>query len=106
MQHGFTLTEVLVSLILITGTSLALMNQQWLTSQTVNRIDLRMQALIYLDNSTEQLLADFLPQNNDERFQLHLTRTTPKTTITVCYPALHDVKNQYQKLSRDLVLRK
>lgn len=106
MQNGFTLTEVLVSLILVTGTSLALMKQQWLTSQMVNAIDLRMQALTCLDNSTEQLLADFPPQKNDERFQLHLTRTAQKTMITVCYPDLHGIKRQYQEISRDLVLQK
>ncbi len=55
MDQGFSLTEVLVSLLLMTTTSLALLQQQWQVSQLFNQIHTRVQALSQLDNATEKL---------------------------------------------------
>ena len=55
MDQGFSLTEVLVSLILITTTSLALLKQQWQISQLFNQIATRASALSQLDNAVERL---------------------------------------------------
>ena len=70
-HHGFSLIEVLVSLLLVTSTSLALLKQQWQTSQFFNQAHLRMQALNLLDNMSEQIAAGQVLINADERFQLH-----------------------------------
>lgn len=55
MDQGFSLTEVLVSLLLITTTSLALLKQQWQISQLFNQIATRANALSQLDNAVERL---------------------------------------------------
>ncbi len=52
--HGFSLTEVLISLLLVTTTSLALLTQQWHVSQLFNQAHIRMNALLQLDNSAER----------------------------------------------------
>ena len=54
MDQGFSLTEVLVSLVLMTGTSLALLQHQWQVSQLYNHIHARTSALLLLDNSSER----------------------------------------------------
>lgn len=51
--YGFSLTEVLVSLLLVTSTSLALLTQQWHVSQLFNQAHVRMQALLEQDNAAE-----------------------------------------------------
>ena len=57
MNRGFSLTEVLVSLLLVTSTSLALLKQQWHTHQLFNQIYLHANALSLLDNASEQFQA-------------------------------------------------
>ena len=53
-SDGFSLTEVLVSLLLVTTTSLALLTQQWHVSQLFNQAHVRMKALLQSDNIAEQ----------------------------------------------------
>lgn len=55
LQQGFTLLEVLVSLMLMTTTSLAMLKYQWHLSQLFNHLQLRYQAFFYLDNASEFL---------------------------------------------------
>ena len=52
--QGFSLTEVLVSLFLVTTTSLALLTQQWHVSQLFNQAHIRMNAMLLLDNASER----------------------------------------------------
>ncbi len=53
-SDGFSLIEVLVSLLLVTTTSLALLTQQWHVSQLFNQAHVRMHALLQSDNIAEQ----------------------------------------------------
>ena len=55
INQGFSLTEVLVSLLLITSTSLALLKQQWHVSQLFNHMNIRACALLEEDNVAERL---------------------------------------------------
>jgi prepilin-type N-terminal cleavage/methylation domain-containing protein len=57
MNQGFSLTEVLVSLFLISSTSLVLLKQQWQVSHLFNQTKIRSQILFQIDNTTEELLA-------------------------------------------------
>ena len=52
-SRGFSLTEVLVSLLLLTTTSLALLTQQWHVSQLFNQAHTRMNDLLLSDNVAE-----------------------------------------------------
>ena len=53
MNQGFSLTDVLVSLLLITSTSLALLKQQWHVSQFFNQLEMRATVLLELENDIE-----------------------------------------------------
>lgn len=53
-NQGFSLTEVLVSLVLITSTSLALLKQQWQVSQLFTQTDIRASTLSQSDNAVER----------------------------------------------------
>lgn len=53
-NQGFSLTEVLVSLVLITSTSLALLKQQWQVSQLFTQTDIRANRLSQSDNAVER----------------------------------------------------
>lgn len=54
-NQGFSLTEVLVSLLLITSTSLALLKQQCHVSQLFTQMNIRAGALLEEDNAAERL---------------------------------------------------
>ncbi len=56
MTQGFSLTEVLVSLLLITSTSLALLKQILHVHQLFNQTHTRAVALLQLDNTFEHAL--------------------------------------------------
>ncbi len=53
-SQGFSLTEVLVSLLLITSTSLALLKQQCDVCQLFNQMHSRASTLLKLDNAAER----------------------------------------------------
>lgn len=53
MNQGFSLTDVLVSLLLITSTSLALLKQQWQVSQFFNQLQTRATVVLQLENDIE-----------------------------------------------------
>lgn len=54
-RDGFSLTEVLVSLLLVTSASLSLMKQQWQVSRYVHQMSVRSQTLIETDNQNEHI---------------------------------------------------
>ncbi len=58
---GLSLTEVLVSLVIVTSASLALLQQQWHVSRYTHQINHRNEAVRQLDNASEQLVAQQLP---------------------------------------------
>lgn len=51
---GFSLTEVLVSLLLVSTIILALLRQQWQIAQWINQLNLQFDGMIYLDNQSER----------------------------------------------------
>jgi len=55
-HQGFSLTEVLISLFLITSSTLGLFTQQWKTSQLFNQATLTSLSLIDSDNHAEHFL--------------------------------------------------
>lgn len=50
---GFSFTEVLISLLLVSTSSLAVLTQQWHISQLFNDAYIRMNALLEIDNTFE-----------------------------------------------------
>lgn len=58
-QQGFSLIEVLVSLVLMTTTALALLQQQWHSQQLFNQVSLQAGALLILDNAVELRLSGY-----------------------------------------------
>lgn len=57
INHGFSLLEVLVSLLLVTSTSLALLKQQWHVSQLVVQLEQQGLHLLLLDSASERARA-------------------------------------------------
>jgi prepilin-type N-terminal cleavage/methylation domain-containing protein len=55
-HRGFSLIEVLVSLLLLTRTSIALLKQQWQISQDFNQISQSFSKLIENENTKERKL--------------------------------------------------
>lgn len=97
MDQGFSLTEVLVSLFLMTTTSVALLKQQWQVSQLFNEIYARANALSQLDNMSERLQAGYLPNPEAPyKLQYNLAALSPKALIVAeGFPAYsnHDEQN-------------
>lgn len=54
--QGFSLTEVLVSLFLVTTTSLALLTQEWHVSLLFNQTHSHIKTLLQVDNDFEREL--------------------------------------------------
>lgn len=57
-SKGFSLTEVLVALLLITGTSLALLRHHWQLSQQLNQLEIDSYVSLDRDNHFELQLAE------------------------------------------------
>ncbi len=72
MNQGFSLTEVLVSLCLVSSASLTLIKQQWQVSLSIYQYHEEAAKLVQLDNETEHRLADqqvkFLLGNNTPHY--------------------------------------
>lgn len=58
---GLSLTEVLVSLVMVTSASLALLEQQCHVSRYLYQINHRHEAVRQLDNASERFAAQLLP---------------------------------------------
>ena len=82
MDQGFSLTEVLVSLCLMTTTSVALLKQQWQVSQLFNEIYARANALSQLDNVSERLRAGYLPAK-EIPYKLQYTHVEPSAKVLI-----------------------
>lgn len=52
--HGFSLTEVLIALLLLSTTSLALLKQEWHITQFFQQTRDRMDKLLQEDNAIER----------------------------------------------------
>lgn len=57
-QKGFSLVEVLVSLLLLTGTSILLLHQHWQLGRLLHQLLASSQALVQLDNDYEKSFRD------------------------------------------------
>ena len=55
-HRGFSLTEVLVALILVSSAALTFLRQQWQLSQTVNQTLNYAKNLVQLDNLREKMM--------------------------------------------------
>lgn len=53
---GLSLTEVLVSLLIVTGASLTLIKQQWHVSRFTQHLIRRNEVVFRLDNASEQII--------------------------------------------------
>lgn len=76
---GFSLTEVLLSLVIVTSASMALLQQQWHVGRYTHQINHRNEALRQLDNASEQLVAHRLP-SVDASYQLK-TKVIQRRTV-------------------------
>ena len=92
MDQGFSLTEVLVSLVLMTSTSLVLLKQQWQVSQLYNQVVTRAGALSQLDNVVERLHIGLNSVSVGAPFKLRYSRTTQ--TIKTLLPSTNDQRLQ------------
>jgi prepilin-type N-terminal cleavage/methylation domain-containing protein len=89
MDQGFSLTEVLISLLLMTTASLTLLKHQWQTSQLFNDIHMHATALSVLDNATEQFIVNHKKLATDQPFTLTYTNThTHQTLRSTSHPTI------------------
>ncbi|MCC5013915.1 MULTISPECIES: hypothetical protein [unclassified Legionella] len=84
--QGFSLTEALVALFLLTTTSLTLLQQQWQTNQRLNEALLRALALIQLDNNAERIIARQALAKVKEPFQWQKTETNSTVILQISWP--------------------
>lgn len=85
-QKGFSLIEVLASLLLVTTLSLSLVQQQWQSKQVLTQLLLREQGSQVLDQIDEALLA----RANDlpalpEQYHLHTTLRNKETLLRLSW---------------------
>ncbi|WP_019218205.1 prepilin-type N-terminal cleavage/methylation domain-containing protein [Legionella tunisiensis] len=85
--QGFSLTEVLVALFLLTTTSLTLLQQQWRTNQLFNQASLRSLALTQLDNNSERIIARQALAMVKEPFHWQTTQTSSTVTLQISWSA-------------------
>lgn len=81
MEQGFSLAEVLVSLLLISTTSMVLLKQQWQSGQLFNQVHVYSTALSYVDNATERLQAGFTSVTAAAPFEIQY-KPIPQTFLS------------------------
>lgn len=84
--QGFSLTEVLVALLLLTTTSLTLLQQQWQTNQRLNQALLRALALTQLDNNSERIIARQALAMVKEPFHWQKTEMNSTVMLQISWP--------------------
>ncbi|KTD21835.1 type IV pilus modification PilV family protein [Legionella londiniensis] len=100
-QKGFSLAEVLISLLLMSTASLALLQQQWQANQLLNQITRQTNTLLQLDNASEQYLYDANHRQIDNGFSL--IRKKLKTTVKLGIQCKFSLPDEC-RLSRELRL--
>ncbi len=105
-SQGFSLTEVLVSLFLISGAALALLHQQWQQAQLVNQMLLYSSAMVQIDNQSERLFAQQSLTSVDKPFQLKQTTQNQGLLLELSWLSPGSTANSIHQLQRQLsVLR-
>ncbi|GGI80342.1 type IV pilus modification PilV family protein [Legionella impletisoli] len=99
--HGFSLTEVLISLCLITTTSLALLHQQWQITRLFNQFHLQSSALNELDSLSEELKQQV---SEEAIFQCTITNHQKKTELEITWYEPSVQGNYPRTLKRSLFL--
>ncbi|AHE66620.1 type IV pilus modification PilV family protein [Legionella oakridgensis] len=104
-ECGFSMTEVLVSLLLMTTTSLALLKQQWISNQRFNQIHLQTQALMQLDSASEQMMAGekILPTDKRFKFIQRACAHSIRLSITWDCLAVHQQHKHGCRLQREWI---
>ena len=69
-HRGFSLTDILVSLVLLSSISIVLFKQHWLVLQYLQQLRLRHLAIIEIDNIAEYWLAGEQVQEVSKPFEL------------------------------------
>lgn len=99
--QGFSLIEVLVSLLLMTTTSLALLKQQWHANQLFNQVLFQTKALTVLDNASECLISGVFSLEQDGWFELKKIQTKQTTRLKISWNA----PDPAYLMERELILR-
>lgn len=103
---GFSLTEVLIALLLMSGTSLALFQQYWQSHRLFNQLHFKTQALVLLNSASEQVLAgrDLCLEHSDA-FNVFETSQSEGVQIKVTWPCASKASNQSCCLRRDQLIQ-
>ncbi len=99
--NGFSLTEVLISLALITTISLALLHQQWQMTRVFNQFHLQNHALNELDSMSEEVRLEFF---NPSMFQRTIINRNKESELEIAWnePVLQ--VDGHRSLKRRLLL--
>ena len=92
-SQGFSLTEVLIALFLITTTSVGLLSEQWRITQLFNQAALSSQALIELDNNAERLFAGFKLNKVSAPFIIKLRQSLMSRNLSVSWTTESGIVN-------------
>ncbi|MDP3705801.1 MAG: prepilin-type N-terminal cleavage/methylation domain-containing protein [Legionellaceae bacterium] len=95
-NRGFSLTEVLVSLLLITSISLALLKQQWQVSQLMQHVLKRFEMLAQSDNERESSFTLRKHQGGFGLMELCISLLLVSCIISGLMQHYLQVKRQYQ----------
>ena len=105
-SQGFSLTEVLISLFLITSTSVGLLTEQWRITQLFNQAILSANALIELDNNAERLLARTEFKKVSVPFNFKVRQSLATVSLSISWPLVGESKPAIASLEQQVVFRK
>ncbi|KTC81544.1 prepilin-type N-terminal cleavage/methylation domain-containing protein [Legionella brunensis] len=102
IAYGFSLIELLITLLLVTVISFALLQQQWQINQLFYRAVQRSFAMILLDNNSERLLAHQPLIDTQEPFTFKQTPTSKGITLEIFWGfEMSDSSSSCCKLQRE-----
>lgn len=96
--HGFSLTEVLISLFLVTSISFGLIIQQLRVSQLLHAVNLRNQAWVILNNNAERYYLGMPIVYPDSPFHLDLAKQPTAVVMDISWPLIASHKYNHEQL--------
>lgn len=101
--RGFSLIEVLLSLLLISSLALKFLELEWRIKQSFNQNLLRSKAVILLDNASERLRAGQVLSRLEKPFQLKNTAIHQGNLLELSWQPLTGDLTKSCYLKRELV---
>lgn len=85
-QQGFSLTEVLISLLIVSCTGMLFLKQHWTIERLYQQMSLRQRALFLLDDLSEKRFSSSISLDSPDPFQIRVIPHEQQAELQIIWP--------------------